>query len=548
MATYDIDGIKYEIADGVDLVSTVSAIRALPSHKQPDKDPNPIVQFGKDFLGTGAALGEMVFALPALGGAATAAIGDIPDVIRGDKRMTEVIEQTFESIDRSLLPFGQTDVAQNPGYQKVGETFEMPGKGYAEIARTFGNEALAQTIEENFNPALYASMMSAGLRGKPAPKVGSLASYRAFEKAVRKGQIGPIGLKNITPPEEVSRRNAERLLAEKVYESAEMPADLFKDEPIPVDPSARNPYLLPEQERTRIEADIRNELELAERQGSRQGNIFETPMENLERRTSQPTKSAREGEIKDFIPQDREGNVPGVYPELAERGIFESQEARIDTPLTTIEPGFPLGRKQKGVKEKSNFITPEQLFNRDLARLGDEFGVDRLRDEAKVKNLGVDPKTSPGEFVTDNTWRNPELIKTQLSEQSVRSQLEAIQVHSKIPFYQLLASRINTIPGLRPGFILEYSPEFSKTWGTDTAKANGLYAPATNTIGLKSRFIGVEATLLHEASHAAQVAVMHGVERNIPIFEKFRPAVNRVNELYSQFKKDAVKSDKCLAK
>ena len=39
MATYDIDGIKYEIADGVDLVSTVSAIRALPSHKQPDKDP-----------------------------------------------------------------------------------------------------------------------------------------------------------------------------------------------------------------------------------------------------------------------------------------------------------------------------------------------------------------------------------------------------------------------------------------------------------------------------------------------------------------------------
>ena len=38
MATYDIDGIKYEIGDGVDLVSTVSAIRALPSHKQPSNE------------------------------------------------------------------------------------------------------------------------------------------------------------------------------------------------------------------------------------------------------------------------------------------------------------------------------------------------------------------------------------------------------------------------------------------------------------------------------------------------------------------------------
>ena len=33
MAKYSIDGVTYDIADGVDLASTVQRIRALPTHK-----------------------------------------------------------------------------------------------------------------------------------------------------------------------------------------------------------------------------------------------------------------------------------------------------------------------------------------------------------------------------------------------------------------------------------------------------------------------------------------------------------------------------------
>lgn len=363
MSRYRIDGIEYEIADSVDLASTVARIRALPDHKP--KTPKVEDSYAKRVLtegipGAAAGIGNLALdigrSIPAgvaglvsgiASGSGEQAMETMGNVSEFTKEYIPSIPDPSEGAFQGILEKGMGyvgDLGEAQG-QPGGPVNMVPAPEFASPGMRTGAEAAS-----NFLPIPGARMAGR------IPHIGT--EWKAGQAA--KAQALEILRKKIEAEAQ----------AKKNYETAEMPADLFGEkDPHANQPGTRSPYMIPEAERLRIEEEMRQTEAEAGRNGQPQADLFETPDEAFQRRLSEPRKSAREGEILDVIPQDRPGNVPGVYPELVERGVYEGQEARVIEPPATVEPGFPLGRKKRGVKEKSAFITPEQLFKDDLDRL-----------------------------------------------------------------------------------------------------------------------------------------------------------------------------------
>lgn len=376
-------------------------------------------------------------------------------------------------------------------------------------------------------------------------------------------------------------------------EKAAMPADLFgSDQPIPSLPGTRSSYNLTPEQRRAGTADIQNELELAARASEpRQSDLFQTPMEDLQRRTSEGVSSAREGEVKDFIPQDRTGNPPGVYPQLVERGQFESPIDRVIEPVKTID--FEV----RGDRA-------EQLFKDDLARLRDEskdvgsfkehpissdfahlqiknlqelrslyekdLGKEHVSDSHKlwIKNQLVKIREELNSLTTEgkvldfkskdlgsaliNEHRpetpgyNGALMARQSQAHSIRSQLEGISEFTKIPYYRELAKQLLKDPTFNPRFEVRTGPidinGITKT--PEHGDFIGSYSPKNYRITLSKEYLGQEAITLHEAVHARTHSAIEKAMLDHPDFRHLKPAVERVSELYTSFKEVAIKSDK----
>ena len=98
MATYDIDGIKYDIADGVDLQSTVSAIRAHPSHKAGGDSNNFSDHLMRNVKGGITAAGDLIAGVPGMIAAAPYAL----------------YEGITEGPQKGLEAMGEISTAMNP--------------------------------------------------------------------------------------------------------------------------------------------------------------------------------------------------------------------------------------------------------------------------------------------------------------------------------------------------------------------------------------------------------------------------------------------------
>lgn len=466
-------------------------------------------QFGKDFLGAGAALGEMAASLPAMVGAGAAALGDIPDVIKGKKRMTDVIDQTMEvGTEHSMLPFGKTKVAKNPGYKRTHEVFSMPAEGYAQMAELAGDEPLADTVRENFNQALYGSMMVGGAKPNLA-KPGSAEAYRQTTK------------ERPDPNSEARKSYSTEVPKQAAWE--DLPADLFGiDQPSPIPPGVRSKYnLTPEQMRAGTE-DVRMEAELAGRRGQKQGDLFLTPDEaQAQRFTTTPDIDVRNPTKETEVPvaglaADRPGS-PGINPWLTtDPTILEgTNPARPGEGPTTVQPGFPLGRK--GIpKTESEF---------------------RLRDV--IEQYGELSK-APDE-IREAMGFNPALAHNLTAgAESSRRGIEIVQETSSNPWYRTLARRLLQDE--------TYNPRHETRDTLPGGDPAGKYNPYAYKVLTKQALAGSEKIFMHEQVHASTHSVIQGVLDGHKQFSWAQPVVRRLNALYQSFRTESALRDKQIAR
>lgn len=529
MTRYKIDGIEYEIADDVDLASTVEKIRALPSHKKPKKEEE---SYGKRILtegipGAAAGIGNLALDVLRSPGAGLIGLGTAIGTGSMERGMEE-FENAMES-SKSVVPAipDKTDGAlmgileKGMGYLgDVGELATQGGGAFNLAARPEDTGPGGRTVAEalsNFAPI-------PGMRAaSKLPHVGSEWKARQAEKA--------------KALEVIKEKIAAEAAAKKNYETAEMPADLFPDkDPRAAQPGLRSPYMIPEAERLRIEEEMRQTEAEAGRRGQSQGDLFETPMENLERRASEGQTGARDKpEPMDFPATDRP-DTPGVAPLLQEQGVLEGTYPRVDEGPTTI----PLTRPDIEVRKDGSPKVVEKPVDPSTVRYGKE-------EPTPVGSIGVESPGFNQALVNRQLGvRNAEDLRT-LQEsgrsrppESVRTQLDVIRTKSQIPYYRELADYLLKDKTFNPRFDLvnEIPDSRGAYW-------EGVYHPSKYKIELLKSMAGNEALLLHEAIHARTHTALELGRRlfnnNTP---HLKAAVERVYDLYESFKKEGAKTDR----
>lgn len=189
MATYEIDGIDYEIDESVDLVKTIEDIRLAPSHIEAQNTIGRALN--ENAAGAISAVGDLTIGLPSMlagaGGRASAALsGESPEQA---KQIGGQVADWFNPLTRSEAHMQSRDSST---YQALMKPFEMIGEGWEKIGEVAGNPPSGEWGDPELGrqfggvAGLGADLTMAAGIGRAGVKMGTdyrQAQYKAAEDA-----------------------------------------------------------------------------------------------------------------------------------------------------------------------------------------------------------------------------------------------------------------------------------------------------------------------------------------------------------------------------
>ncbi len=623
MSNYLIDGVRYSIDDGVDLNSTIAAIRSSPDHQKAMK-PVEDESYGKRVLTEGLpAVANVGMDIARSAGAGLIGAGTAVGTGSMDRGMEEFANAMQASKD--ALP-GFTSPSAKLGTEALSEGLDEATQAVGRFServvdRPYIPPAMHLFTEnrpEQDNPLVRgAGEVASNFLPVPGTKLVGRMPHVGSEWKTRQATTAADATKQKVLMEEAAKAakvEADKVAYEKAYNEIDNTQRPYgKDLQAPQygqggklarhEDAAKSEYPRVRTDRNAgqeaFDADMRR---LAQEFGperlkeeARAKNIDSWhPMEPVEPgmrgdlpkydpETGQRIKERIKGPEATSIEESLESEMARVMRprESPQEGVGGDVEHRI-TPETTQLAWQQLWQKvpeleQIALQDKPNSIHNDiRILKQSIDKVikgwktnqdGVQAGLkDGWLDQEKAQRIVAQDERSarlwfekindlqtktnqllgkPTGGYSETPGTNYRLWKGQKENHSTRTLLQYIRDGSQIPYYREVARKLLKDPVFNPRFEFVDAHGIS-TDGTPTNEVGrafgGIYRGREYKINIAKKSQGHESLMLHEAIHARTHSAIELLSqhrsnlKNLTGFEHLRPAVERLDALYTAFK------------